>query len=106
MIKGLVVLSCLLGMNSVQQSDSLKTVQQGSDRNMMLNAESATVPREINIGLPDTGNGAAVYLDGSKHSFGIPEGYQHWAGACHSHWLYHVLCIGICRHRVRVPQRI
>ena len=80
MIKGLVVLSCLLGMNSVQQSDSLKTVQQGSDRNMMLNAESATVPREINIGLPDTGNGAAVYLDGSKHSFGIPEGYQHWAG--------------------------
>ena len=75
----LVVTTLMVGGLS-QVADTLATQDKGNERNMMLNAESATVPREINIGLPDTGNGAAVYLDGSKHSFALPEGYQHWAG--------------------------
>lgn len=80
MIKTLIVALALMTGAQVEQKDTLNIEKQGSDRNMMLNAESAAVPREINIGLPDTGNGAAVYLDGSKHSFALPEGYQHWAG--------------------------
>ena len=80
MIRILVVLAAVLTGGPGHNADTLETAEQGNERNMMLNAESASVPREINIGLPDTGNGAAVYLDGSKHSFGIPEGYHHWAG--------------------------
>jgi len=44
----------------------------------MLNAESATVPREINIGLPSSST--AVFLDGTKISYGIYTGQTHWAG--------------------------
>lgn len=75
-----ILISLAVLASGMEQQDTLKVAGKESDRNMMLNAESAAVPREINIGLPDTGNGAAVYLDGSKHSFAIPEGYQHWAG--------------------------
>ena len=87
MIKVLIISLSVLSNNlesPLPQADSVKLEEKGNDRNMMLNAESATVPREINIGLPDTGNGAAVYLDGSKHSFSLPEGYQHWVG-CNSY---------------------
>ena len=49
-------------------------------RNVMLNAESATVPREINIGLPESGNGAVVYVDGLKHAQGLPRSQFHWSG--------------------------
>ena len=84
MIKTLIFTLALMSGQVAQQADTLKTEKDGGDRNMMLNAESATVPREINIGLPDTGNGAAVYLDGSKHSFALSEGYQHWVG-CNSY---------------------
>ena len=87
MIKTLIISLAVLSGNpeaTSLQADSVQVDKKGNDRNMMLNAESATVPREINIGLPDTGNGAAVYLDGSKHSFSLPEGYQHWVG-CNSY---------------------
>ena len=83
MIKALILLSAVLCAN-IESADTVVVAKKGEERNMMLNAESATVPREINIGLPDTGNGAAVYLDGSKHSFALPEGYQHWVG-CNSY---------------------
>ena len=53
---------------------------QKDNRNMMLNAESATVPREINIGLPESGNGAVVIVDGTKHAMGLPRSQYHWAG--------------------------
>lgn len=53
---------------------------QKDNRNMMLNAESATVPREINIGLPESGNGAVVVVDGTKHAMGLPRSQYHWAG--------------------------
>jgi hypothetical protein len=48
-------------------------------RNVMLNAESASTPREINIGLPSDG-GVAILMDGFQHAFGIPSGPHHWAG--------------------------
>lgn len=51
-----------------------------SERNMMLNAESANVPREINVGLPDSGNGAVVFMNGTKHAYGLPKSYMHWSG--------------------------
>lgn len=65
---------------NAQDVDSLARVEKKSERNMMLNAESATVPREINIGLPDGGNGAIVYIDGAKHAHGLPRSQFHWSG--------------------------
>ena len=50
------------------------------DNDILLNAESASMPREINIGLPDSGNGAVVFVDGCKHAFGLPRGQFHCAG--------------------------
>ena len=51
---------------SAQEADSLSV---GSDRGVMLNAESASMPREISIGLPTGDNGAAICEDGVKHSY-------------------------------------
>lgn len=62
-----------------QETDSLEVADKKSERNMMLNAESATVPREINIGLPEGGNGAIVYVDGVKHAHGLPRSQFHWS---------------------------
>lgn len=58
----------------------LLTAQNKDTRNVLLNAETASVPREINIGLPGSGNGAGVYVDGLKHAQGLPRGHYHWAG--------------------------
>ena len=46
----------------------------------MLNAESASMPREISIGLPTGDNGAAICEDGVKHSYSFVKGHYHWAG--------------------------
>lgn len=78
-----MIFSCLLSalLLFTAPLDSVGNEAGGkSNRNMMLNAESATVPREINIGLPDNGSGAAVYLDGTKASYALPRGHYHWAG--------------------------
>lgn len=48
---------------------------------MLLNAESASTPREINIGLPESGGGARVYIDGLSHGYNLPRSQYHWAGA-------------------------
>lgn len=64
----------------VTMSDSLQSKAGKSNRNVMLNAESATIPREINIGLPESGTGAIVYVDGMKHASGLPRAHFHWAG--------------------------
>lgn len=53
---------------------------QDDKRNVMLNAESASTPRIINIGLPDSSNGAVVFVDGLKHALGLPRSQYHWAG--------------------------
>lgn len=53
---------------------------QDDKRNVMLNAESASAPRVINIGLPDSSNGAVVFVDGLKHAMGLPRSQYHWAG--------------------------
>ena len=53
---------------------------QDDKRNVMLNAESASTPRIINVGLPDSSNGAVVFVDGLKHALGLPRSQYHWAG--------------------------
>jgi hypothetical protein len=55
------------------------SVKPKDTRNVMLNAESATTPREINIGLPSDG-GAGIMTDGFYHAQGVPDGPHHWAG--------------------------
>lgn len=68
------------GLNA-QDADTLATGQQTkSERNMLLNAESASTPREINIGLPESGGGAKVYVDGMVHGVSLPRSQYHWAG--------------------------
>ncbi len=78
----ILVLLILAGQFALyaQETDSLEVADKKSERNMMLNAESATVPREINIGLPEGGNGAIVYVDGVKHAHGLPRSQFHWSG--------------------------
>lgn len=53
---------------------------QEDKRNIMLNAESSSAPRVINVGLPDNSNGAVVFVDGLKHAMGLPRSQYHWAG--------------------------
>jgi len=65
---------------NAQDADSLSVTEKKSERNMMLNAESASVPREINIGLPADGGGAMVYVDGMAHGMSLPRSQYHWAG--------------------------
>ena len=62
------------------KTDTLAVSEKKSERNMMLNAESATAPREINVGLPESGSGAIVYVDGMKHAHGLPRSQFHWSG--------------------------
>ncbi len=51
-----------------------------SDRGVMLNAESASAPRVLNVGLPESTSGAVVFIDGMKAAQGLPRSYFHWAG--------------------------
>ena len=50
------------------------------NRNLMLNAESASAPREINVGLPGGGS-PLISMDGFVHAHGIADGPHHWPGA-------------------------
>ncbi len=69
----------VISLNSIaQEADSLATGEAKSDRNVMLNAESASAPRSINIGLPD--DGAFIYIDGLTHGMSFPSAQHHWAG--------------------------
>ena len=82
-MKKVMIMFPLLMAGTVLCAQSVDTVavdKKKSERNMMLNAESATVPREINIGLPEGGNGAIVYVDGAKHAHGLPRSQFHWSG--------------------------
>lgn len=72
-VTGLLVSSLVYA----READSLKV---GGDRGVMLNAESASMPREISIGLPTGDNGAAICEDGVKHSYSFVKGHYHWAG--------------------------
>ena len=77
----LVLFIALLSVNAnSQEKSATDTLKRGDNRNMMLNAESATTPREINIGLPETGMGAQVYVDGVRHAQGMARSQYHWAG--------------------------
>ena len=75
-----VLVIASLPLSAGNDRDTLAVAEKKSERNMMLNAESATVPREINIGLPEGGSGAIVYVDGAKHAHGLPRSQFHWSG--------------------------
>lgn len=85
-MKQSILLCCLVGLLtaaplSAAETEAEKGKEKAKDtRNVMLNAESSTVPREINIGLPESGNGAVVYVDGLKHAQGLPRAQFHWSG--------------------------
>lgn len=51
-----------------QKTDSTTTRSEGSNRNMLLNAASASQPRQISLGLPIPGN-AYIYEDGLPVSY-------------------------------------
>ena len=77
----MLLLSIAGGVLNAQEVDTLATGQKKSERNMLLNAESASTPREINIGLPESGGGAKVYVDGLAHGISLPRSQYHWAGS-------------------------
>lgn len=68
------------GRHTDSVKDTLSSQAGKSERNMMLNAETSSEPREINIGLPDSGNGANLYIDGNKHALGLVKSRYHWSG--------------------------
>lgn len=71
-----LALPCVEAMAETPDSTVVKT----SDRGVMLNAESASAPRVINVGLPESESGAIVMVDGMRLGLGLPRGYFHWAG--------------------------
>lgn len=75
----IVFLLCLPGVKALADTADSTTVV-ASDRGVMLNAESATAPRVINIGLPESASGAAIFVDGVRAALGVPRGIFHWAG--------------------------
>ena len=73
-------LLCVFALQANARMQDSTAVRQ-SERNVMLNAEAASVPRELNIGLPQSGHGAVVFIDGMKAApAGIPRSHYHWAG--------------------------
>ena len=62
---------------SAQQTDSKK---EEGDRGVMLNANTASVPRDISIGLPTSDAGAVICEDGVRHTYSFVSGRYHWAG--------------------------
>ena len=74
-----LLLSLLLGIPTAAfaLTDSLKT---GSERNVMLNAESGSKAREISIGIPTGADGAYITEDGLLITKGVPPRYAQWSG--------------------------
>ena len=59
---------CANLMAQEQKSDTTKTRSEGSNRNLLMNAASASQPRQISLGLPISGN-AYIYEDGLPVSY-------------------------------------
>jgi len=57
-----------------------KESEKKGDRGVMLNADDASVPRDISIGLPTNDSGAVVCEDGVRHTYSFVAGRYHWAG--------------------------
>lgn len=78
---GYIVISLgLLALSPLDTADSLDTKAGKSDRNMMLNAENANVPRSINVGFGQSSSGGIVIIEGLRESLGLLRNYYHWAG--------------------------
>ena len=67
----LVVATIAAGDDGKRKTDESETLQ---------NASSASVPREIPIGLPESGTGSSIVEDGLILTHAIVRDYFHWAG--------------------------
>lgn len=70
-----MTLACCLNANAqkAQSNDSIKSrTNDGSERNVMLNAQNSVGPREINVGLPATVGGTNIFQNG------MPVSYHFW----------------------------
>ena len=79
----LTILGIALSVSGfAQEADSKNndSNKESGDRGVMLNAEAASVPRDISIGLPTSDGGASICEDGVKHSYSFVKGRYHWAG--------------------------
>jgi hypothetical protein len=79
----LTVLGIALSVTGFAQKTDSKnndSNKESGDRGVMLNAEAASVPRDISIGLPTSDGGASICEDGVKHSYSFVKGRYHWAG--------------------------
>lgn len=56
------------------------TDRKSDDSETLQNAESASMPREIPIGLPESGTGSSIVEDGLILSHAVVRDYFHWAG--------------------------
>lgn len=54
--------------------------KKADDSEALQNAESASMPREIPIGLPESGTGSSIVEDGLILSHAVVRDYFHWAG--------------------------
>ena len=85
MLLSLIVSGLIVGgtvQDSLVAEQGARQVKEGSERNVMLNAEAANKPREINIGLSAGDMGTIVLEDGMLMNYPDFPMYQyhHWAG--------------------------
>ena len=74
----LYVLSIILSFLAILSPADSTAVS--DDSAALQNAESAGIPREIPIGLPETGLGATIMEDGTRMTHSLVRDYFHWAG--------------------------
>lgn len=67
----IVLISIITIPSMAQKKDSIK-INQGGNRNVMLNADNSVGPREVNIGLPSSVGGTTILQNG------IPVVYWYW----------------------------
>lgn len=75
-VLGMLGLALALSVHA-QEAESEK---KEGDRGVMLNADNASVPRDISIGLPTSDSGAVICEDGVRHTYSFVAGRYHWAG--------------------------
>lgn len=76
-----ILLSCLMSLGIVhaqeQKADSLTKTTEKSNRDLLLNAASASQPRQISLGLPVNKNSSYIYEDGLPVSYNLLQLYPY-----------------------------
>lgn len=74
------ILAIFLSAVAMYASDNISQTQKKDDSETLQNAESSSIPREIPIGLPESGTGSTIMEDGLKMTQAVIRDYFHWAG--------------------------